>query len=75
MTGEQRLKQLGLNPKTIWFVSPGGNDYTFWFNANSAYDEQWDSFRMLQHTGLYGGRKAIWVKAKTLGKSWTQSPY
>lgn len=73
MTGEQRLKQLGLNPKSGRFISPNRNTYYFyWGRADVAYDEQSDSFRLLQDTGRYGGRGARWVKAKRLAKSWKQ---
>ena len=74
MTGAERLKQLGLNPKVIWFTSPGGRDYTFYWNANAAYDSEYDCFRMLQHSGTYGGRGVKWVKARNLVK-WKQQDY
>jgi len=73
MTGEQRFRQLGLNPKSGRFISPGGNIYyLYWGNPNSAYDEKSDSFYLLQDTGLYGGRGTKWIKAKRLKEAWIQ---
>ena len=72
MQGSQRLKELGLNPKVITFISPNRNYYSLYFSANASYDEGTDSFRLLQNTGTYGGRGAHWVKAKNLVKYWKQ---
>jgi len=72
MTGDERLRQLGFDPKNHAFRSSGGNIYYLYWSADAAYDPKYDDFRLLQDTGMYGGRGVRHVKARNLKKYWKQ---